>query len=78
MTVAEILKRRNNEFTRHGIVVTHYEHGLFAFGRSVEEAFDNAYRSVRNAQTIIFSRLIENYPDKKSIRNSGPGDISIG
>ncbi len=76
--VAKILKRRNAEFVRHGIVVTHYEHGLFSFGRTVEEAFENAYRSVRNCQAIIFSRLLEKYPDERSIRNSGPGDIQVG
>ncbi len=72
----KILERRNEEFKRHGIVVTHFEHGLFSFGRHIEEAFDNGYRAVRNAQTIIYSRLLTNYPDIKSKRNSGPGDTS--
>jgi len=54
----KILKQRNEEFQRHGIVITHYEHGLFAFGRNLEEAFDNAYRCYRNAQAIIFNRLL--------------------
>lgn len=76
--VGKVLTKRNAEFKKHGIVITHYEHGLFSFGRNVEEAFENGYRSFRNAQAIIFSRLLNNYPDKKSIRNSGSGDISIG
>ncbi len=75
--VGAVLHDRNEEFNRHGIAVTHYEHGLFAFGRSVEEAFENGYRAVRNAQTIIYSRMLENYPDEKAIKNSGPGDISV-
>ncbi len=73
----KILAKRNEEFNRHGIVVTHYEHGLFSFGRHVEEAFENGYRSFRNAQTIIYSRmLLTNYLDKKLLKNSGPGDMS--
>ena len=43
--VGKILAQRNNEFKRHGIVIMHYEHGLFAFGRSIEEAFENGYRA---------------------------------
>ncbi len=58
--VGEILQYRNSEFTKHGIVVTHFEHGLFSFGRSLDEAFDNGYRSVRNAQAIIYSKLLSN------------------
>lgn len=75
--VGEILQKRNGEFIRHGVSITHYEHGLFAFGRSVEEAFENGYRTVRNAQTIIYSRLLNDYPDQKSIDNAGPGDQEI-
>jgi hypothetical protein len=33
---------------------------LFAFGRNLEEAFDNAYRCYRNAQAIIFSKILSN------------------
>ncbi|MEA3322921.1 MAG: class II aldolase/adducin family protein [Patescibacteria group bacterium] len=54
----KILQRRNDEFQRHGIVITHFEHGLFSFGRNLDEAFDNGYRSVRNAQTILYSKLL--------------------
>jgi ribulose-5-phosphate 4-epimerase/fuculose-1-phosphate aldolase len=56
--IAEVLRSRNEEFQRHGIVVTHFEHGLFAFGRNINEAFDNGYRSVRNAQTILYSKIL--------------------
>ena len=75
--VGSVLQQRNTEFERHGISVTHYEHGLFAFGRSVEEAFENGYRTVRNAQTIIYSRLLNDYTDKKLKYNAGPGDKKI-
>lgn len=54
----EILQERNSELQKHGIVITHFEHGLFSFGRNLGEAFDNGYRSVRNAQTIIYSKLL--------------------
>ncbi len=60
--VGHILKKRNDEFKKHGIVVTHFEHGLFSFGRNLDEAFDNGYRSVRNAQTIVYSRLLQPKP----------------
>ncbi len=75
--VGSLLHQRNTEFERHGISVTHYEHGLFAFGRSVEEAFENGYRTVRNAQTIIYSRLLNDYPDQKLKDNAGLGDKQI-
>lgn len=75
--VADVLMDRNEEFERHGIVVTHYEHGLFAYGRNVEEAFENGYRTFRNAQAIIFSRLLTEYPDEKGLKNAGPGDVSV-
>src|SRR3989338_4428419 len=77
LNVADILEKRNAEFGRHGVVVTHYEHGLFAFGRHVEEAFENGYRSVRNAQAIIYSQMLKDYPDKKSLQNAGPGDKTM-
>jgi ribulose-5-phosphate 4-epimerase/fuculose-1-phosphate aldolase len=75
--VASVLKQRNTELQKHGIVITHYEHGLFSFGRTVEEAFENGYRAVRNAQTIVYSRLLDQYPDEKSQRNAGHGDAGI-
>ncbi len=75
--VGDILRERNKEFQRHGVVVTHYEHGLFAFGRHVEEAFENGYRAFRNAQAILYSRLLEGYPDEKIKKNAGPGDATV-
>lgn len=75
--VGKILEGRNGEFQRHGIAVMHYEHGIFSFGRDIEEAFDNGYRCYRNAQTIIYSRLLGKYPDKKLKANSGPGDTAM-
>lgn len=75
--VGKILSRRNEEFQRHGIAITHFEHGLFVFGRSVEEAFENGYRTFRNAQTIIYSQMLKNYPDKKMLGNSGNGDLAL-
>jgi ribulose-5-phosphate 4-epimerase/fuculose-1-phosphate aldolase len=55
---AQYVSSRKDELDKHGVVVTHYEHGLFSWGRSVDEAFENAYRSYRNAQAIIYSKLL--------------------
>ncbi len=75
--VGQILSDRNTEFERHGISITHYEHGLFAFGRDVEEAFENGYRTFRNAHTIINSMLLKDYPDERALKNQGNGDKFI-
>lgn len=61
--VGQVLASRNAELQKHGLVITHYEHGLFSFGRQVDEAFENGYRSVRNAQTIIYSELLKSHHD---------------
>lgn len=55
---AKILDSRKEEFKKHGIVITHLEHGLFSWGRSVEEAFDNAIRSYRNSKALLLSKII--------------------
>lgn len=55
---AEIIASKSHELDRHGVVVTHYEHGLFAWGRSVEEAFENGYRVARNAESLLLSKLV--------------------
>ena len=75
--VYKILKERESEFDRHGIVVSHYEHGIFSFGRNAEEAFENGYRAVRNAQTIINSQMLKDYPDQRALDNAGFGDVEI-
>lgn len=54
---AKIIKEQGDELEKHGIVISHLEHGLFAWGRSVEEAFENAYRARRNAQALLLSKL---------------------
>lgn len=53
-----IIQDKGSELENHGIVVSHLEHGLFAWGRSVEEAFENAYRARRNAQSLLMSKLL--------------------
>ena len=52
------IRSRADELDTHGIAVTHYEHGLFAWGRHLDEAFDNAYRVQRNAQATIYSSML--------------------
>lgn len=54
-----IIAKRSNELEKHGIVVTHKEHGLFAWGRTIDEAFENAYRARRNAESILWSKILD-------------------
>jgi len=54
----EVIKKRENELEKHGILVTHFEHGMFAWGRTIDEAFENAYRSYRNCQTHIYNKIL--------------------
>jgi len=44
---------------RHGLAITHYQHGIFVFGRNIWEAFDNLERVEANARAIIFSKLLK-------------------
>ena len=53
--VVNTLKPRNNEMQVHGLAVTHFQHGIFVFGRSLGEAFDNLERAEANAHAILLS-----------------------
>lgn len=53
--VVEALTPRNNEMKSHGLAVTHYQHGVFVFGRNLGEAFDNLERAEANARVILLS-----------------------
>lgn len=55
---ARALEPRNHEMEKHGLAVTHYQHGIFVFGRNIDEAFDNLERVEANARTIILSRTM--------------------
>ncbi|MBI5405744.1 class II aldolase/adducin family protein [Candidatus Kaiserbacteria bacterium] len=55
---AKALEPRNHEMEKHGLAITHYQHGIFVFGRNLDEAFDNLERVEANARTIIFSRMM--------------------
>ena len=55
---AKALEPRNHEMEKHGLAVTHYQHGIFVFGRNPDEAFDNLERIEANARTIILSRAM--------------------
>ena len=46
---ADIIMEKGDELEKHGIVISQFEHGFFAWGRTVDEAFENAYRARRNA-----------------------------
>jgi ribulose-5-phosphate 4-epimerase/fuculose-1-phosphate aldolase len=55
---ARALEPRNHEMEKHGLAVTHYQHGIFVFGRNLDEAFDNLERVEANARTIILSQAM--------------------
>jgi hypothetical protein len=40
----------------------------------IKEAFENGYRTFRNAQTIINSMLLKDYPDERALQNQGNGN----
>lgn len=40
---ADIIMEKGDELEKHGIVISQFEHGFFAWGRTVDEAFENAY-----------------------------------
>lgn len=53
-----VLRPRNSEMSSHGLAITHYQHGIFVWGRSLSEAFDNLERAEANARAILLSRCI--------------------
>jgi ribulose-5-phosphate 4-epimerase/fuculose-1-phosphate aldolase len=56
--IATTLKPRNLEMEKHGLAATHYQHGIFVFGRNINEAFDNLERIEANARAIILSKSL--------------------
>jgi ribulose-5-phosphate 4-epimerase/fuculose-1-phosphate aldolase len=56
---ASSLEPRNAELEKHGLAVMHYQHGIFVFGRNIDESFDNLERIEANARTIIMSRMMD-------------------
>lgn len=53
------LSPRNNEMEKHGLAITHYQHGIFVFGRNIWESFDNLERVEANAKIKILSNLLK-------------------
>ena len=53
--VVRLLTPRNLEMEEHGLAITHYQHGIFVWGRSLGEAFDNLERAEANARAILLS-----------------------
>jgi ribulose-5-phosphate 4-epimerase/fuculose-1-phosphate aldolase len=56
--IAATLEPRNLEMEKHGLAATHYQHGIFVFGRNLNEAFDNLERIEANARAIILSKQL--------------------
>lgn len=57
-SVVNILTPRNDEMKIHGLAVTHYQHGIFVFGRNLGESFDNLERAEANARAILLSSAL--------------------
>lgn len=55
--VVEILEPRKEEMKMHGLAVTHYQHGIFVFGRNLGEAYDNLERAEANARALLLARV---------------------
>lgn len=53
--VVEVLSPRNHELEHHGLAVTHFQHGIFVFGRNLGEAFDNLERAEANARALLLA-----------------------
>lgn len=64
--VVAALEPRHQEMSAHGLAVTHFQHGIFAFGKSLGEAFDTLERAEANARAILLSVRI---PKKTTFRN---------
>ncbi|MDP2651564.1 MAG: class II aldolase/adducin family protein [bacterium] len=59
--VVKALEPRNDEMKIHGLAATHYQHGIFVFGRSLGEAFDNLERAEANARAILLSSAFKGF-----------------
>lgn len=59
--VVNALKSRNDEMKTHGLAVTHFQHGIFVFGRSLGEAFDNLERAEANARAILLASTLRGF-----------------
>lgn len=57
--LANVLLHRRDELGRHGLTFTVYRHGVFAFARSADEAFENLVRVETSARTHILARVID-------------------
>lgn len=49
------LEPRRKELEKHGLAVTHYQHGILVFGRSLGETFDNLERAEANARALLLA-----------------------
>lgn len=57
--VVHVLSGREKEMEKHGLAVNHFEHGIFVFGRNLDEAFDNLERVEANAHVTIMSKMLD-------------------
>ena len=53
--VVTVLEPRRTELEKHGLAATHYQHGIFVFGRSMGKAFDNLERAEANARALLLA-----------------------
>jgi ribulose-5-phosphate 4-epimerase/fuculose-1-phosphate aldolase len=68
------LRPRNKEMQTHGLGINHFEHGIFVFGRNLNEAYENLERIEANAQALLlyFGSILE---VKKAYKKLNSGKI---
>ncbi|MGE0129555.1 MAG: class II aldolase/adducin family protein [Blastocatellales bacterium] len=57
--VKEKLGHRKDELAKHGLAFTTYKHGVTAFARNMDEAFNNLARVEASARTYIYGSPIQ-------------------
>ncbi|GAB4144788.1 MAG: hypothetical protein OHK0017_03650 [Patescibacteria group bacterium] len=56
LEAVQLFESRKEEMFCHGIAFTHFEHGLFALGRNLGEAFSTFERVERGAQSWLLAK----------------------
>ncbi len=56
--IEKVFGPRGHELAHHGLAFTLYRHGLFAFAKSADEAFDNVARVEEAARTALLQAVL--------------------
>lgn len=54
----QLMLERLGEVESHGLAFTHFQHGLFALGKNLLEAYNTFQSAEANARTIIYMKTI--------------------